>query len=307
MQPVTIFLLLRVFASGSTALTEIVAISNGIPTFRPPEANNAGRTLIIMVLLMGGLFIGSLGLTQHLVVVADPDETILSALARRILGNNMFYYLVQANTLLILTIAANTSFSGFPHVASILARDGYLPRQLTNLGDRLVYANGMDLHASSTALLIVIFGGVSHALVPLFTLGAFLAFTLSQTGMVIHWYRLRSQYWQLRSVMNGLGVLSTGIKVITVRVSKFTSGAWVTIIIIPMLIFIFYSIKDHYNEITNELTLRGLPPSLRPVPRMRLVIPISGVHRAVVVAVNYACGLSDRITAVSIEIDPGSG
>lgn len=306
-QPVTIFLLLRAFASGSTALTGIEAISNGIPAFRPPEAKNAGRTLIVMALLMGGLFIGSLGLTQYLAVVAGPDETILSALARRILGNNMFYYLVQATTLLILTVAANTSFSGFPRIASILARDGYLPRQLTNLGDRLVYANGMVLLAFSTALLIVIFGGVSHALVPLFALGAFLAFTLSQTGMVIHWYRLRSQYWQLKSVMNGLGALTTGIMVIIVGVSKFTSGAWVTMIIIPVLVFIFYRIKDHYNEIAHELTLRGLPPSLRPVPRMRLVIPISGVHRAVVDAVIYARGLSDRITAVYIEIDPGSG
>ena len=306
-QPLTLFLVLHAFASGSTALTGIEAISNGVPAFKPPESHNAGRTLIVMALLMGFLFVGSMGLTQYFAVVARPQETILSALAHRILGNGLPYYLVQASTLLILAVAANTSFAGFPRLASIMARDGFLPRPLYNLGDRLVFSNGMLLLAIMAGSLIMAFSGDSHSLVPLFAVGAFLAFTMSQAGMVVHWLRERGAGWRLKSAINGTGALVTATTLGVVAVSKFVHGAWFTLVLIPSLVYIFMKIKGHYTEVAHELTLRGLPPSLRPAPKMRLVIPISGVHRGVVNAVNYARTISENITAVYIETDPGSG
>ncbi len=306
-QPLTIFLVLHAFASGSTALTGIEAISNGVPAFKPPEARNAGRTLIAMALLMGFLFVGSMGLTQYFAVVAGPQETVLSALARRLLGNGILYYLVQASTLLILAVAANTSFTGFPRLASIMARDGFLPRPLYNLGERLVFSNGMLVLAAVAGVLIIAFGGDSHSLVPLFAVGAFLAFTMSQAGMVVHWLRERGAGWWLKSAINGTGALVTATTLGIVAFSKFVHGAWLTLLLIPSLVYIFMKIKGHYTEVARELTLRGLPPSLRPAPKMRLVVPISGVHRGVINAVNYARSISENITAVYIEIDPGSG
>ncbi|HSF82085.1 MAG TPA: APC family permease [Anaerolineales bacterium] len=305
--PLTLMLVLRAFASGSTALTGIEAISNGVPAFQAPESRNAGRTLIVMALLMGFLFLGSLGLTQYFGIVAGSQETILSALARRLVGNGLFYYLVQASTLLILTVAANTSFAGFPRIASILAQDKFLPRQLTNLGDRLVYSNGMLLLAASTAILVVLFSGQSHALVPLFAVGAFLAFTLSQAGMVVHWLQQRGQGWLVKSLINGVGALVTGLTLLIVGVSKFTHGAWLTLIFIPGLVWVFQQINRHYQSVAEQLSLRGLPPALRPAPRLRLVVPISGVHRATIEAINYARSISNQVTAVYIELEPGTG
>jgi amino acid transporter len=306
-EPLSFFLILRAFASGTTALTGIESISNGVPVFKPPESRNAGRTLAVMALLMGLLFIGSLGLTQYFAVVAGPQETILSALARRLVGSGPAYYLVQVCTLLILTVAANTSFAGFPRVTSIVARHGYLPRQLTNLGDRLVYTNGMLLLAGATTILIILFKGDSHLLVPLFAIGAFLAFTMSQAGMVLHWQREKGSNWLLKGLVNGLGALVTGLMVLVILLSKFSEGAWLALMFIPGLVWMFYQIKNHYRQVAEQLSLHGLPPSLHPAPRLRLVVPVSGVHRATIEAVNYARTLSDRITALYIEIEPGSG
>nr|MBP7688903.1 APC family permease [Thermoflexales bacterium] len=184
-QELSLYIVLHTFATGCTALTGIEAISNGVPVFKPPESKNAGRTLIAMAILMGALFVGSIGLTQAFAVVAGPDETILSALARRVLGDGLPYFVVQISTLLILAVAANTSFAGFPRVAALLAAEGFLPRQLTGLGDRLVFANGIVVLSIIGGGLIVLFNGDTHALIPLFAIGAFLAFTLSQTGMVV--------------------------------------------------------------------------------------------------------------------------
>ena len=305
--PLTLALVLHAFAAGSTAMTGIEAMSNGVPVFQSPEAKNAGRTLVVMALLMGFLFIASLGLTQYLAVIPGVNETILSALAHRLVGSGPAYYLVQLSTLLILVVAANTSFAGFPQLTSILSRDGYLPRQLANLGDRLVYANGMVLLAFVTAGLIVVSGGVSHTLVPLFAVGAFMAFTLSQAGMVVHWFRLRSRGWVTKSVLNGLGALGTGITLLIVGYSKFIHGAWFTLFLIGLLVWVFKIIHDHFREVGKELSLTGLPPSLRPVPRLRLVVPISGVHRATIEAMNYALSISSLVTAVYIEMEPDSG
>ncbi len=306
-QPLTAFLVLRAFSSGCTALTGIEAISNGVPAFRPPEAKNAGRTLGVMALLMGLLFVGSIGLTQGLAVIAGPQETILSALARKLLGDGPLYFLVQASTVLVLAVAANTSFAGFPRVAALLATDGFLPRQLTNLGDRLVFANGILLLATVSGGLIIAFGGDTHALVPLFAVGAFLAFTLSQAGMVLHWRSERGSRWRLKAALNGLGALATGTTLIVVGLSKFLQGAWITILLIPLLVFVFRQIKSHYREVARQLSLGGLQPPAKVSLHPRVVIPVSDVHRGVIEAVSYARSISKKVTAVYIELEPGAG
>jgi amino acid transporter len=306
-QPLTTFLVLRTFSAGCTALTGIEAISNGVPAFRPPEAQNAGRTLMVMALLMGLLFVGSIGLMQALAVVAGPEETILSALARRLLGGGSAYMLIQVGTMLILAVAANTSFADFPRVAAILARDGFLPHQLTGLGDRLVFANGIVFLAGAAGVLIIAFGGDTHALVPLFAVGAFLAFTLSQTGMVVHWWREQGRGWRLKAVFNGIGALATGTTLLIVGVSKFAQGAWITILLIPVLVAGFLRVRAHYWKVAHQLSLDGVPPLLTPSPSPRVVIPISGVHRGIFDAVSFARTISEDVTAVYVELEPGVG
>jgi len=306
-KPLNLFLVLHAFATGCTALTGIEAISNGVPAFQHPEAKNAARTLIVMAVLMALLFLGSIGLTQFLGVVSGPQETILSALARRLLGTGPVYFMIQFGTMLILAVAANTSFAGFPRLAAILAKDGFLPHQLRNLGDRLVFANGILFLAAGTAILIVLFHGDSHLLIPLFAVGVFLAFTLSQAGMVFHWWRLRGQNWLIKLLINGLGALTTFITLFVVGITKFLEGAWVTVFLIPIIMFMFLSVRAHYREVKHELSLHGLPPTLRPLNDLRVVVPISGVHRGIVDAMRYALTISNNVTGVFVELEPGDG
>ena len=303
--PLSLFLIMHAFSTGCTALTGVEAISNGVPVFKPPEWVNARKTLIIMALLMGILFLGSMGLIQYFGVIAEPNETILSALAHKLLGTGPMYYLVQFSTLAILAVAANTSFAGFPRITAILAKDKFMPRQLFNIGDRLVFNNGILLLSLLTAVLIIAFNGSSHALVPLFAVGAFTAFTLSQAGMVIHWFRIKDPGWKIKAFINGLGAFITAFTLVIIGVSKFLEGAWISVLVIPGLVYIFLKTRQHYRDVSNQLTMRGLPPSLRPLPKPRVVIPVSGVHRGMVDAVNFARAISDKIIAVYIDIDPG--
>jgi amino acid transporter len=306
-QALTMALVLRTFSSGCTALTGIEAISNGVPAFRPPEAKNAGITLIAMAVLMGTLFIGSIGLTRYLGVVAGPEETILSALSHRLLGGGPAYVAVQATTLLILVVATNTSFAGFPRLVAVLARDGFLPRQLTALGDRLVYNNGIFLLALAAGGLIVAFQGNTHALIPLFAVGVFLAFTLSQAGMVVHWWKEPQGSWWLKAGINSLGAVVTGVTTLVVGLSNFTRGAWITILLLPVLVAIFLQIQKHYQQTAEQLTLTDLPTPIHPVQQLRLVIPVSGIHRGIVDAIEFARSISSQITGLYIELEAGAG
>jgi amino acid transporter len=276
----TVVLVLHAIATGCTALTGIESISHGVAAFKPPVADNAGKTLLVMAALMALLFAGSMGLIQYLAVIPGPQETVLSALARTVLGHGWAYYLVQTTTLLVLAVAANTSFGGFPRVGAILAKEGFLPRQLTSLGDRLVFANGVIFLSLVAAFLIVVFGGQSHALIPLFAVGAFLAFTLCQAGMVLHGWKTRWPHWQLKAVLNALGCITTGVAVLIIAVTKFLEGAWIKLIIIPALVIAFMKIHSHYAEVGRQLSLSGLPPSLKPVRLSRLVIPVGGCTEA---------------------------
>lgn len=301
------FLVMHAFAAGCTALTGIEAISNGVQAFKEPVSKNAGRTLIVMAVLMAFLFLGSIGLTQAFAVVAGPDETILSALARKLMGTGIPYFLIQVSTMMILTVAANTAFAGFPRISAILAKDGFLPRQLTALGERLVYANGIIVLSAATGFLIVVFRGDTHLLIPLFAVGAFLAFTLSQGGMVLHWLRVKGRSWTAKMIANGVGALATGTTLIIIAISKFREGAWITILVIPLLVILFLRIRSHYSAVSEQLTLKGLPPSLKPLPPPRIIIPISGLHRGIFDAIAYAQSICKDITAVYVELDPGAG
>jgi amino acid transporter len=306
-QPLTFFVLLRAFASGATALTGIEVISNGIPSFKPPETKNASLTLIAMAFLMGGLFLGTLGVTQYFGIVPSGEETVLSAVSRHLFDNSFLYYFIQISTLLVLAVGANSAFAGFPRMAAILAEHRYLPSQLKALGDRLVFSNGNLLLAGGTAFLIIIFGGDSHSLIPLFAIGAFLAFTLSQAGMVRHWLRNRTKGWLTKAIVNGLGALTTGAVVIIVGFGKFLQGAWITLIIIPLIIYVFLRVHHHYEKISDQLSLKGLPPDLKPYPKLRFVMPVSGVHRGIFHAVDFARSVSKNIIAVYVEVEPGAG
>lgn len=307
LEPLTLFLILHAFSTGSTALTGVEAISNGVPAFEPPESKNAGRTLMVMAFLMAALFVGTIGLTRFMAITTGPQETVLSALARHLMGTGPFYFIIQFATLGILTVAANTSFAGFPRLAAILGRDSFLPRQLNSLGDRLAFTNGVLLLSAGTAALILFFNGDTHALVPLFAIGAFLAFTLSQAGMVIHWIKDRTSGWHWKSFINALGALTTGITLLVVATSKFLEGAWITILLIPLMVMAFLRVHKHYLEVREQLSLHGLPPSLKPVTPTRVVVPISGVHRGMVNAVTFAQSISSNVTGLYVELEPGSG
>ncbi len=302
--PVTLTLLLRTFASGATALTGVEAISNAVPLFKPPETTNAKRTMAAMALLMGALFIGTIGLTQVLAVVAGPNETILSALARRLFGSGPVYLLVQVATLLVLVVAANTSYAGFPRVVSIMARDGFMPRQLRMMGDRLVFSNGIILLAALTGVLIVLFRGDTHALIPLFAVGAFLAFTLSQAGMVVHWRKMGGADWLGKALLNGLGALATGVALLVIGASKFTGGAWIVILLIPALVLLFRHIRAHYAEVGRQLRLDTDRPVITCDPHPRVAMPVAGVHRGVIAALDYACAIADEVIAIYVELEP---
>lgn len=305
-EPLTMFLVLHTFSTGCTAMTGIEAISNGVTAFRPPEAKNAGKTLVAMTVTMAVLFMGSIGLTQYLGVTSGPQETILSALARQVFGGGFFYFLIQATMMGILVVAANTSFAGFPRVSSILARDRFLPRQFMALGDRLVFNNGILFLALACGLLIIVFNADTHKLVPLFAVGAFLAFSLSQIGMVVHWIKIREKGWQVKALLNLVGGVMTIITLLVVGVTMFIDGAWISIIVMIALVFIFLKIKGHYNEVARELTLQRA----RPVPEFssnpRIVIPISSIHVGVIEAMAYAKSISSDITAVHVEMEPGT-
>lgn len=298
-EAVSVFLLLRAFASGCTALTGVEAISNGVPAFRPPESRNAGLTLVAMAVILGTLFAGITGLSHAYGIVPREEETVVSQLARLVFGGGGVYYATQAFTALILVVAANTSFADFPRLSSLLARDGFLPRQLLHRGDRLVFSNGILALGVVAALLLAAFGGETHALIPLYAVGVFVAFTLSQAGMVMHWWRLREPGWRRHMAINGVGALTTAVVTVIIGATKFTHGAWIVIIVIPLLITMFLRIRAHYKLVAAQLSLESYQPG--PPRSHHVIVPIGGVNRATVQAVEYARALSPNATAVYVD------
>ena len=297
-----LFLILKAFSSGAVALTGVEAISNGVPAFRRPESKNAATTLTAMALILGTLFFGVSVLAHRLHPYPSHDVTVFAQMGQQVFGDNVVFWILQLATAGILTLAANTAYADFPRLTSIIAGDGYLPRQLTNRGDRLVFSNGVIVLAVAAAALIVAFGGVTNALIPLYAVGVFLSFTLSQTGMVRHHLKEREEHWQRGVAINGVGAVATAIVTLIVATTKFTSGAWVPLVVIPLIVLLFKAIKRHYRAVGESLRV---PESYRP-RRMNhtVVVLVGNIHRGTLEALAYARSLApNRLVAVSVVAD----
>ena len=301
-EPLTLFLILRAFSGGCAALTGTEAVANGVQYFRPPESRNAGITLVWMASILALSFLGVTVLAHYYHIVPHAEETVVSMLARELFGRGWVYYMIQAATAVILLLAVNTSFAGFPMLASIMAKDGFLPRQFANLGDRLVFSNGILILAGLSCALLVVFGGSTHALIPLYAIGVFTAFTLSQTGMVKHWWKEQGPRWQAHATVNALGAAATAVVVSVIAVTKFTHGAWIVVVVTPLMILGFYTIRRHYDSLRGQLTLRGFVPPK--IGRHPVVVLVGGLHRGVVTALTYARAISPNITAITVDLDP---
>ena len=300
--PLTVVLVLRAFANGCTALTGIEAISNGVPAFKPPEAKNAVATLLVMIACAVTCFVGVTLLAQAYHTLPTSEETVISQLNRMIFGGRgPLYYAIQAATTMILVLAANTAFADFPRLASIVARDRFLPRQFANQGDRLAFSNGIMILAVLAGLLLIAFHGDPHALIPLYMLGVFVSFTLSQTGMVLKAGRERKRGWRIGALINGIGAVLTAIVLVVVCVTKFSEGAWIIVALIPMLVLGFLAVQRHYEAVAAQLSLAGKPVSGK--RHGIVIVPIGGVHRAVVQALDYARTFSEDVRAVYVDVD----
>ncbi len=318
---VTPFLILHAFSSGTAALTGVEAISNGVTAFKEPRSRNAGITLIWMSLILGALFLSITFLSGPIGVIPSEEETIISQLARTIYDSRGGLYLAtMTGTTVILIMAANTSFADFPRLSALLAADGFLPRQLSFRGSRLVYSRGIVALSLLASLLIIVFRASVTLLIPLYAIGVFLSFTLSQAGMAKRWWKIGHlepqqevkergsvlRYdpgWRQKMVINSFGALITAIVMMVFAVTKFIHGAWVVLLLMPVLVAFFSSIHRHYRQLAGNLSLSqyGTPSRLT---RHRVIMPISGVHRGSLAALHYARSLSDDITAVHVSLDP---
>jgi amino acid transporter len=316
------FLLLHAFANGTSALTGVEAISNGITAFKEPRSKNAGLTLIWMSAILGSLFLGISFLTGRIHGVFSEDETIISQLSRTVFdGRGLLYLATIWATTIILIMAANTAFADFPRLSALHAGDGFLPRQLTFRGSRLVYSNGIIALALIASALIVVFQASVTKLIPLYAIGVFLSFTLSQAGMARRWWKVGhlrpgeeikepgsvlryEKGWQTRMVINGFGSLCTATVAIVFAATKFMEGAWIVLLLTPLLVVIFFRIHYHYRDVASHLTLAGYSGIPDRTTRHRVFMPISGVHQGTLEGLHYARLLSDDVTAVHVSIDP---
>ena len=305
-QPITILLLLRAFAAGAVALTGTEAIATGVPAFKPPEAKNAARTLAVMAALLAVLFIGITFLAVHFAVLPidiGGKQTVIAQVARQVYGDGVLFYLFQVFTATLLFLAANTSFNAFPRLLAILAGDGHMPRQFALRGDRLAFSYGIIMLASLAAGLIVIFGGSTHLLIPLYAVGVFIDFTISQTGMIRHWLRERSPGYRRRLAINAFGAALTGVVAVIVTAVKFFDGAWLVLVLIPILVGIMSFIRRQYELQEVELHVRdeGVLPG--PHREQRVIVPVNGINRAVVQAVNFGRSIARDVRAVYVTDD----
>jgi len=300
---VPVFIILKAFASGCATLTGIEAVSNGVRAFKAPEAKNAGITLMWMAIILGVLTLGIAYFADYYKILPNENETVLSQIARTIFSKGIVYYIIQFATTLILILAANTSFADFPRLSSIMAVDRYLPRQLSNRGDKLVFSNGILILGFLSALLIVIFRGDTHSLIPLYAVGVFTAFTLSQAGMVKHWLAHKGDGWVKGILINGVGTVTTAVVLMIIAFEKFEHGAWIVLIAIPALVLLTKKIHNHYLAMAEQLSLQCGTES-KEYEHHSVIVPISGMQQAVIGAIKYAKALSDDVAAVYVCIDP---
>ncbi len=319
--PITLFLVLRAFSSGSTALTGIEAISNGITAFKEPKSGNAAKTLTAMSSILVVLFLGITFLSRHIEAIPSHHETIISQMARTIFGEgNILYLAVIAGTALILLMAANTSYADFPRLAALQAADGFLPRQLTYRGGRLVFSWGILTLALAASLLVIVMRASTTALIPLYAIGVFLSFTLSQTGMVIRFRKIgRLQpgetlkgletdleydpHWRQHMLISGAGAIMTFVVMLIFAITKFTSGAWVVIVIIPILVYLFSRIHLHYKDVAEALSMEKNHKALVKTDRVVTMLLIDGVHMGTMQMVNFAKSMGNPWHAVHVGVN----
>ena len=307
-QALTLFIILRAFASGCTAMTGVEAVANGVQAFKAPESKNANKTLLAMAGILLFLFLGTTFLSQATHAAPSAGITIVSMISEGVWGRGVFYYLLQAATAAILVLAANTSYADFPRLGSFMASDGFLPRQLKDRGSKLVYSNGMILLTVVSAVLIVAFRGSVAALIPLYAVGVFTSFTLSQAGMVVHWWRLQEAGWKRSMVINGLGAVATGVVALVIGYTKFAYGAWIVIVLIPVLVLYFKWVRAHYDSVERRLRLpegdlARLNWQAYNQMHNHVVLLVSNVDRRLVRAVQYARTLrADSIEAIFVDV-----
>jgi len=306
MSPITgfalVYLLLRGFAEGCAAMTGTEAISNGVMAFKRPAQKNAATTLGWMVTILAVFFLGVSYLARHYAVFPTTEQTVLSQLGRHIFGGGALYYALQYTTFAVLVLAANTAFADFPRLSGILANDRYMPLQLAARGDRLAFSNGIVLLALFAMLLVVVFRGSTNELVPLYAVGVFVCFTLSQAGMVVHWRRTKDEGWRWRATLNGIGAVATAIVSVIQVVTKFTSGGWIVVLLIPGIICVLDAIHRHYVRFAEEIRFTGQSP-IMPLHHT-VIVPVNGITKATAGALVYATTISDDVRAVYIEVDP---
>ncbi len=298
------YLLLRAFAEGCVAMTGTEAISNGVGAFRKPSSRNAAATLGWMAAILATFFLGTSYLAHHYGVMPGASETVLSQIGRHVLGGGGLYYALQYATFAVLVLAANTAFADFPRLSSILAADGYMPRQFAARGDRLAFSNGIIVLALMAALLVWLFHGDTSALIPLYAIGVFICFTLSQAGMVMHWFKLRDDGWQRRAWLNGIGAAATAAVAVVQVVTKFTAGAWIVTIIIPLIIVMLRTIHRHYERFSKEVAYTGQAPLM--FLHHTVIVPVNGISKPTAGALVYATTISEDVRAVYVEVDGAS-
>ena len=306
-EAVSVVLLARAFAFGSVALTGTEAISNGVPAFKPPEAHNAATTLTVMAVLLGVIFVGISLLAAAYGIVPNPTQTLISQVGRAVYGDGLTYYFFQAATALILLLAANTGYNGAPRLAQILAADGYLPRQFSFRGDRLAYSYGIIILAVIAGTFVAIFDGSVSALIPLYSVGIFASFTISQAGMVRHWIDERGGGWPWRLAVNLVGAVITGVVAVIITGAKFERGAWIVLIAVPLITALMLAIHRQYGQQAAELAVDDVGEIERPHREQRVVVPVNGINRAVVQAVNFGRSIATDIRAVFVTDDIDAG
>ena len=302
LEPVTLWLVLRAFSAGAVAMSGTEAISNGVPVFKPNESKNAATTLTIMATLLGVFFVGVSFLSNHLHLVPG-NQTIVSQVALSVFGQNAFYYIFQITTMGILVVAANTAFADFPRLSSVLARDNYMPHIFGNRGDRLAFSTGIMFLGIVSALLLVVFKGNVDSLIHLYAVGVFLAFSMSDTGMVVHWWKTRGKGWKTSILINGADAILTTSILIIVIITKFMYGAWIIILLIPMIVPVFVFIHKHYNRVAEQLRLLSMQAPPPQTIEHSVLMPIDDVNYASLRAMSFARTISKDITVIHIATD----
>ncbi|MCB2308516.1 APC family permease [Clostridium estertheticum] len=304
---ITLFLFLRAFASGCSGLTGVEAVSNGIPNFQEPSQKNAKIVLVLLGGLVFFIFVGLSFLATIYHAIPVNHMTVLAQITQQVFGKNIFFYVIQFTTAIILIMAANTSYAGLPLLLSLMGNDGYVPRQFSQRGKRLSFSNGIIVLAVASAILIIVFKGDTHALLPLYAVGVFISFTLSQVGMFLKWKREKSLGWKFKAAVNGFGAVITFITVILIGIIKFTQGAWIVCIILPMLVYFMLKIKEHYTHVVEQIRLTNdLRPKVGPVTNndQHVIILLGTLNKSFLKALNCAKCLSQNVVAFHVSTDP---